>query len=928
MKKILAIDDQPDNLITIKAVLKQNIPDCTILLANSGIEGIEIARQQQPDTILLDIIMPGMDGYETCKLLKADPTTKHIPVVLVTAIKTDAQSRIKGLNIGADAFLSKPIEATELTAQVNVMLRIKAAEDQLRAEKYELEVEVEVGKRTNELRESEERYKALYENAPLPFQALNNDGMIIDINPSWLKLMGYTSDEVLGKWYGDFLHPDYQPIFTKNFPVLKTCGSVQDVPFRLRKKDGTYIFISLNGQSSYFPNGTFKQTYCVFKDITERILSERALIESEQRYSSFVNAYTGLAFVKDENFRYVMANWPTSQFFGKKTIEELIGKTDAQLATKDHVCPCNLSDKKALESKTAFTIEEKLGERIYETTKFPLKLKDGKKGIGGIIKDITERKLAESALKESEYKFRLIFENSPIGIYMGDTKGNILDANTSLIHILGSPSIEATKGINVLIFPPLVQNGYADKYLECINTGISLELEMPYQTKWGKDIFLRSFIVPLKNANGDVEKVYTLIEDVTNRKRAELVQQILFNISNAALSSISLKKLYHKIQKELGNIIDTTNIFIALLNKTTQKLEMQFFADENDPIASFPEEKTISDYIIKTKKSLLANNLDLKKMKKDGLIEHFEGDSAVWLGVPLKIEKEVIGVLVVQSYHNAKAFNHEDKKLLEFVSDQISQAIYRKKSEADLMQALEKATESDRLKSTFLATMSHELRTPLNAIIGFSDFIDKTLTVDEIVNYNKIINSSGNHLLSIVDDLFDISLIETGEVKTTKQKVDLKPILEDILRMMKIEQQEMQRESIDLKLILPDEPEHLTLSTDVNKLRQILINLIKNALKFTTNGYVHFGYRVQTEEEKSQLIFYVKDSGIGINKSKQLSIFNLFEQIEDPNTRVYGGTGIGLSVAKRLSHLLGGEIWVESEPGLGSQFFISFPLNY
>ncbi|MFA9388289.1 MAG: PAS domain S-box protein [Prolixibacteraceae bacterium] len=924
MKKILAIDDQPDNLITIKAVLKQNIPNCTVLLANSGKEGFEMASQEQPDTILLDIIMPGMDGYATCELLKSDSRTKHIPVVLVTAIKTDAKSRVKGLNLGADAFLSKPIDATELTAQVNVMLRIKAAEDELRAEKYELEVDVE--KRTNELRESEKRYKLLYENAPLPFQSLNNDGRIMEINPAWLKLMGYKSDEVMGKWYGDFLHPDYQPIFLKSFPILKTCGSVQDVPFRLRKKDGTYIFISLNGQSSYFPDGTFKQTYCVFEDITERILSERALIESEQRYSSFVNAFTGLAFVKDENFRYVMANEPTAQFFGKKTIAELIGKTDAELVDEDIIYSCNSSDKKALESTTAFTNEEVLGGRIFEATKFPLKLKDDKKGIGGIIKDITERKLVEQALKESETKFRLIFENSPIGIYMGDTKGNILDANTSLIHILGSPSIEATKGINVLKFPPLVQNGYAAKYMECISSGRSIELEMPYQTKWGKEIFLRSFIVPLKNANDKVEKVYTLIEDITNRKRAEQVQQILFNISNAALSSISLKKLYQKIQKELGTIIDTTNIFIALLNNTTQKLEMQFFADENEPIDTLPEGKTISAYVLKTKKSLLASKTDLDKMHQEGIIDRFGEDSLVWLGVPLKIENKVIGVLVVQSYHNGNAFNHNDKKLLEFVSDQISQAIYRKKTEADLMQALEKATESDRLKSTFLATMSHELRTPLNAIIGFSDIIDETLSVDEIVNYNKIINTSGNHLLSIVNDLFDISLIETGEVKTVKQNVLLEDVMENILRIIKIEQQDTNKSNIELKLILPANNAQQTFNTDVNKLKQILINLTKNALKFTTTGFVHFGYTIQSKTNSKKLIFYVKDSGIGITKSKQHVIFNMFEQIEDPRTRVYGGTGIGLSVAKRLTHLLGGEIWVESDAGKGSQFFISFPL--
>jgi len=139
MKKILVIDDQKDNLISITALLKNFLPECKILTAQSGPEGIEMAHRGEPDTILLDIIMPKMDGYEVCKKLKKDELTKHIPVVLITEIKTDPESRIKGLEIGADAFLSKPIDPAELSAQIKVMLRIKYAEDKLYSEKVDLE---------------------------------------------------------------------------------------------------------------------------------------------------------------------------------------------------------------------------------------------------------------------------------------------------------------------------------------------------------------------------------------------------------------------------------------------------------------------------------------------------------------------------------------------------------------------------------------------------------------------------------------------------------------------------------------------------------------------------------------------------------------------------------------------------------------------
>lgn len=139
MCKILAIDDQNDNLITLKAVIKSQKPECEVFLSDTGLKGYELAKKELPDIIILDIIMPEVDGYEVCKILKNDETTKHIPVLMLTAIRTDSESRIKGLEIGADAFLSKPIDSVEFTAQVNVLLRIKRAEDKLRLEKKVLE---------------------------------------------------------------------------------------------------------------------------------------------------------------------------------------------------------------------------------------------------------------------------------------------------------------------------------------------------------------------------------------------------------------------------------------------------------------------------------------------------------------------------------------------------------------------------------------------------------------------------------------------------------------------------------------------------------------------------------------------------------------------------------------------------------------------
>jgi PAS domain S-box-containing protein len=204
--KILAIDDKKDNLIALSALLKNLIPECTVLTAQSGAEGIKKAIAEPPDTILLDIIMPEMDGYEVCKRLKSAKVTRHIPVIMLTAIKTDSKSRVKGMDLGADAFLNKPIDEAELAAQVRAMLRIKNAEDVLRKEKNLLEDIVQ--ERTKALHESEKRLKAIL-NAPTDVAALIDiRGIILAANETMARRFRKRADKLVGMCVWDLLPAD------------------------------------------------------------------------------------------------------------------------------------------------------------------------------------------------------------------------------------------------------------------------------------------------------------------------------------------------------------------------------------------------------------------------------------------------------------------------------------------------------------------------------------------------------------------------------------------------------------------------------------------------------------------------------------------------------------------------------------------------
>ena len=212
MQKILAIDDKMDNLIILSALLKNLLPGCTVITAQSGMEGIAIARAELPDAILLDVKMPDMDGFETCRRLMSDERTNCIPVIMITAIKTDPESRVKGLEIGANAFLAKPIDQHELISQVKVALRIKKAEDALREQRNSLDKMVQ--ERTAALQESERKYREIFESIIDVFYRTDNEGVLRIVSPSVEQILGYPPDQVIGKkLYEFYVNPEERSQF-------------------------------------------------------------------------------------------------------------------------------------------------------------------------------------------------------------------------------------------------------------------------------------------------------------------------------------------------------------------------------------------------------------------------------------------------------------------------------------------------------------------------------------------------------------------------------------------------------------------------------------------------------------------------------------------------------------------------------------------
>jgi PAS domain S-box-containing protein len=269
---------------------------------------------------------------------------------------------------------------------------------------------------------------------------------------------------------------------------------------------------------------------------------------------------------------------------------------------------------------------------------------------------------------------------------------------------------------------------------------------------------------------------------------------------------------------------------------------------------------------------------------------------------------------------NFSAITNEFGKITHIVSvkEDISEA---KRFQKELLESKNRAEESDRLKSAFLANMSHELRTPLNSVIGFSNLCDESLSISEILEFVSLINKSGNQLLGIIEDILSFTSIESESFQVGEEEFLMFNFLDDVKKMAKDKQVQENKERLGLQFKPDENFTAILVKSDYQRLMQVVTNLVKNAFKFTNEGFVEFGYRV----EEDSLVLYVKDTGVGIESEKRDVIFDKFRQADDSITRTFGGTGMGLAISKKIMDMLDGSIQVESEPNQGSIF--SLKLN-
>jgi PAS domain S-box-containing protein len=556
-------------------------------------------------------------------------------------------------------------------------------------------------------------------------------------------------------------------------------------------------------------------------------------------------------------------------------------------------------------------------------------------GTVGSGRIVTKEKETEQALRESEQIFKSLAHNISDVILRFHIDGTITFANNAAIQFSKKKNNSIIgKSIEEAGFPESIIRFCIQRIKEIITGKHSVKGQCQVPTQRGIKTFDCVFTAEY-NDQGDLFSILVIAHEITelikSRQFLEL-EEIRLNalLKLSQMDSAKEKKVYEFSLQQALKLSNSKYGFLACLDSSKDKLILYAISKEID-ISGKRHSGQFSEIIIqkgsycykviKSHKPLIINDFNESLLSKSCCPEWIQHLSRVIL-IPIAFHNDILSVLMVAD--KPTNYNKEDLRQLNLLMDGFRYYLQQQKFYKELIEAKEKAIESDRLKSAFLANMSHEIRTPMNGIIGFAELLGKTnLEDDRRVKYLTIINSSAHQLLRIISDIVDISKIEAGQMYINREKCDLPQLMSHMVQRFEMELKLKQKEQIKLRNFSNNSPEYIC--TDQIRLEQIISNLLGNAIKFTEKGYIDFGY--QFIPESNSVMFFVKDTGIGIPEGQLKLIFERFRQVNNHASRKYGGTGLGLSISKGLVDLLGGKMWVDSEEGKGSTFYFTLSVN-
>lgn len=769
-------------------------------------------------------------------------------------------------------------------------------------------------------KKSELMYKTLFEYANLGICIIDTSGKVLETNNTLINMLGKTKENFIGTSLINIRHPDdYDEAMKcfKNISSGKNEGYVLEN--RVVKEDGSVIWVRNIATLVKSETGNPEYLVIFIEDITQK-KNDQEILETTQAHLNVIFNNSAVGFMLfDSKGNMIESN---------KALENVMNMTKEEVLyisakKEEYVHPLDM-EMYLRNNEDIFN-----GRKDYCEYEFRCRIKDGSyvwiRTINSVIKDkdgnityvikiienINEQKVVQQALIESEERFKAVFNNSALGIGVIGTNGTLVDCNQVFENILGYTKAELSGNpVDIIAHPDdlnMIQKSFFDIISGVTN---SYQFESRAIRKDKKTIWVLNSGSIIRNDDGSIRYLITMLDDITAKKEIE----------NALIySKDELQGIYNGITDGLvildsntGNILKVNSVFCRLFNYSEKELLSLSIYDIH-PKENI--EEIIKLFYLHSQMDV-GLITDIKCIRKDGSI--FYADTNTSLTVYKGKKAMICSFRDITERKNIEMELANQKELLEKTVEKRTYEL--EKSLIDLKHSNLRLLEANQHRSKFLSSISHEFRTPLNAIIGFTDLLLMQVfgpLNEKQFEYTSTVKVSSLHLLDLINDLLDITKIDSGKMSLQLEKFKFDDLINQIIKIMNTQISDKSHTvKVDINL------DNTDIVADKRKCKQIIFNLLSNAIKCTeSEGLIE----IKLFKEEGFYKFFIRDNGIGIEKDQLNQIFSEFHQADE--VRDLGGTGIGLAITKRLIEMHGGEIYVESQPNMGSTFWFTLPIN-
>ncbi|MCX7068592.1 MAG: PAS domain S-box protein [Methylococcales bacterium] len=910
---ILIVDDNPAKLTAMVAILKDM--DIEIITATSGKEAVCKLLDQDFALVLLNVNMPIMNGFETAEIIGSQSRSVPVPIIFITTETLTEMSLLKGYELGAVDYLFSPVLPQILRVKVKIFVDLyRLHKKNYHYAKVSFEKNEEITRHNLWLYLSEERYRLLVDGVKdCANLMLDENGCVMTWNQSAERLNGYTADEIIGQYFSIFYPPDAVAAGKLEAELAEALaqGQAEDEGWRVRK-DGSQFWAHVLITSLYNNQDELQGFSKITRDFTER---KRTTDELEQRTATLVATQQRLDFLLKSTpviLYSAEAHGDYAVTFSSENVSDQLGWQAREFTDKadfwvSHIHPDDrnqaLIELGRLFKHDAGFFEYRFQHQdgswrwIHDGCKLVRDADGQPQEMVGYWIDITERKRTDEALLNLQCLHEQILTSVGDGLYGIDLLGNIIFENPAAAALLGWREKELIGQSSHSAIHHSSADGTHYLQNECpiyatLDDGISRYVD--HEVFWRKDgtsFHVTYASTPMCNEAGEIEGMVVAFHDISELKAAEN------RLRDHAIH-------IHTILNTIADGIITINEYgtVETINPAIER------------IFGYVAAEVIGQNI----------NMLMPHSEHDSYLErYYTTDEARVIG---------IGQIIDGRRKDGSTFPLEmamsEMQLGEgrFFTGIVRDITERKQFEQALLAAKTEAEQANHAKSEFLAAMSHEIRTPMNGVIGMVDVLQQTSLKGYQMEMVDTIRDSAFSLLGIIEDILDFSKIEADKLEIESEPTAVSEVVEKVCVML---DHFASKKEVELTLF-NDPAIPVTVLSDAQRLRQIIINLTNNAIKFSSGQDRVGRVSVQVilvERNTKQVVVDIRvlDNGIGMDQATQEHLFTPFTQADISTTRRFGGTGLGLSIVHKLVQLMGGEITVQSTLGQGSTFTARLP---